>query len=443
MVDFNKIDKEALNLTRAIGLKEGGGKMLYTNTTGDKGTSRGAYQWQPGNFERNARDAGLDPNDFSPTNQDKVAYATVKKMKDNGLLPHEIAAVWNGGDKNRWDENYVTPSGLKARGRNEKLGIDYDVPGYVSGVKNYYTQLATGQNTNQDTTQQPMSPNQQPVPEVSGTIPMTEEKPSIGKRILGGLNKGKEIATNVGVGVGSSIGKAGLDLGKAFLKLSAITAKKMGSDEDYQEYVDALESIKQKIYNEPFQQELETTAGKAGNVIGQGATFIAPSGAISSAANKASGLITGTGKAAGVARTVAGGVAEGLGNYGVGYGLSGGDLEDAKTAGLTSGILKIGVSGVGEILKGLKIDKALMKNIFGTTKKEVNAINSGQKIKTLAEEALDRGIKGNTEQITMQISDGLAASEQKIMDEFRKAGNPNIKITNKKPIRFICQYIII
>ena len=69
-------DMDALNLTHAIALSESGGssgKPNY-NATGASG-EKGAYQWMPGNFEADAKSAGLDPNDFSPENQDKVAYA--------------------------------------------------------------------------------------------------------------------------------------------------------------------------------------------------------------------------------------------------------------------------------------------------------------------------------------------------------------------------------
>jgi hypothetical protein len=426
-------DKQVKRFVMALGKTETGNRKDAYTARGESGEI-GRYQFMPDTYKAYAKKYLGDENaDMSVENQNRIAYSFVKEKKDQNYTPAQIASMWNAGEGEPDAYTGTFKSGKASIGKNSK-GVNYSVPDYVKKFSANYTG-APSSTTNVSNQEQAPNANQQSVPEVQENIPVPEDKPSIGKRILSGLNKGKEIATNVGVGVGSSIGKAGLDLGKAFLKLSAITAKKMGSDEDYQEYVDALESIKQKIYNEPFQQELETTAGKAGDIIGQGATFIAPSGAISSAANKASGLITGTGKAAGVARTVAGGVTEGLGNYGVGYGLSGGDTEDAKTAGLTSGILKIGISGIGELLKGLKIDKALMKNVFGTSKKEINAINSGKKTKTIAEEALERGIKGNTEQMTMQVSDGLANSEQKIMDEFAKAGNPKIKVTNPK--RFI------
>lgn len=130
------IDRQALNLTHAIALAESGskGKPNY-NAVGDNGTSTGAYQWNgAGHFASDAKAAGLDPNDFSPQNQDKVAYAKVKKLKDEGKQPAEIASIWNSGQP----QNYQNHSGVT--NINGQM-IHYDTPAYVQKVKQYYTQL--------------------------------------------------------------------------------------------------------------------------------------------------------------------------------------------------------------------------------------------------------------------------------------------------------------
>lgn len=195
MFDSNTIDRDALNLTRAIGLQEGGGKIDY-NAVGDAGTSKGAYQWQPGNFESAARDAGLDPNDFSPENQDKVAYARVKSRKDAGLQPWEIAAEWNSGSKDNWKDH---SGDTTINGQT----IHYDTPAYVSNVKNYYTKLAGGTSTN-------------PAADIAGTNiqtpPTTLEAPGILSQSINQFGKGYgQISKGVDEGNLGDIGKGVLN----------------------------------------------------------------------------------------------------------------------------------------------------------------------------------------------------------------------------------------
>lgn len=135
------VDQQALALTHAIALQESenDGKPNY-NAVGDAGTSKGAYQWQPGNFEAAAKAAGLDPNDFSPANQDKVAYSEVKAYKDKGYDPGQIASLWNSGSPNNW-QNHVGTTTING------TPIHYDTPAYVKGVQKYYQQLTGSQGT--------------------------------------------------------------------------------------------------------------------------------------------------------------------------------------------------------------------------------------------------------------------------------------------------------
>lgn len=151
------MDPSVVNLARAIRKREGGD---YNNYTGDNATSAGAYQWSnydakgnrsamkpgavPSLFKEQASKYGLDPNDFSPKNQDMVAYNHFKSLKDSGKNVIQIAAIHNGGDENRWDPNYVTKSGLPS----QKAGV-YDVPAYAKAVNDEYQRLkqATGGDT--------------------------------------------------------------------------------------------------------------------------------------------------------------------------------------------------------------------------------------------------------------------------------------------------------
>lgn len=186
------MDAGAVNAARAIRKQEGGD---YENYSGDGGTSAGAYQWNnqpngksvplkkgeiPSNFQSDAKQFGLDPNDFSPKNQDMVAYSKIKSLKDSGNNVVDIAAIWNGGDKNRQDSNYVTPSGLPSQ--KEEV---YDVPAYAKAVNDYYQELKTKTQSGNDTARQTFASS---VPN-----PSPEKQPTVAGNLIRGLINGSGI----------------------------------------------------------------------------------------------------------------------------------------------------------------------------------------------------------------------------------------------------------
>lgn len=145
-------DKQVLNLSRAIALTETGagtGKPDYT-ATGPSG-EKGAYQWMPGNFQAAAKKYGLDPNDFSPANQDKVAYRQVLDYKTQGYDPGQIGALWNSGSADNWQNH---------KGVNGE-GVPYDTPAYVASLKDNYTKISGGTPSTQG---QASAPGQVPPP---------------------------------------------------------------------------------------------------------------------------------------------------------------------------------------------------------------------------------------------------------------------------------------
>ena len=146
---INPIDQGALNLTRAIAMQENGGQPNY-DAVGDNGTSSGAYQWNnngkplqqgqvPQNFQSEASEYDLDPDDFSPENQDKTAYMRVLDLKNQGMNPDQIAASWNAGiqkaEDGSWKQNIGTTN---INGQP----VSFDTPAYVQGVNKYYNQIA-------------------------------------------------------------------------------------------------------------------------------------------------------------------------------------------------------------------------------------------------------------------------------------------------------------
>jgi len=129
----NEIDQDAVNLARAIRQKESGGNF---NAIGDSGTSRGAYQWQPGTWKTHAKQVlGNDMAPMTKENQNAVAYGVIKSLKDSGKNVAQIAAIWNSGTDKNWETK---------KGYNEKLKVKYDVPAYVEGVIGNYQKIKTG-----------------------------------------------------------------------------------------------------------------------------------------------------------------------------------------------------------------------------------------------------------------------------------------------------------
>lgn len=176
------IDRGALTLSRAIALQESSkdGQTPNYTTTGDAGTSYGAYQWNNGktaiipgqlpvNFTNAAKQFGLDPTDFSPQNQDKVAYAQVMQMKSQGLQPEQIAAAWNAGmgHINDW-QNHVGTTVINGQ------AIHYDTPSYVKNVQNYYQQLASN-TPNSGTTQPQTQQDPNALPTYGATFPASSQ----------------------------------------------------------------------------------------------------------------------------------------------------------------------------------------------------------------------------------------------------------------------------
>lgn len=142
-----QLDPSIIALTKAIGHQESGGDY---NKIGDNGHSKGAYQWNnanrklsegevPENFRSYAAEVGVDGNDFSPENQDRVAYKTVEKWGKQGLTPAQIASKWNSGKP----DEYKTAK----PGYNAAQGVNYDVKAYVDHVSRYYDEFSRqGQN---------------------------------------------------------------------------------------------------------------------------------------------------------------------------------------------------------------------------------------------------------------------------------------------------------
>lgn len=262
-------------------------------------------------------------------------------------------------------------------------------------------------------------------------------RPSVTEQGIGGLPFVKQ-ATEFAAGAGTAVGKAALGIPEAGLRIAGAGAGMVGASGAQSALTGAAEKVKgisQAIYEEPS-AVANTPSGTAGKVVGTVAPYLMAGGPISSLANKSSGLLKGAGVLSAVGRTATAATTEGLLNYGLAYGLTGGDTETAKWAGITAGTLKAATAGTGEVLKGMKADEALMNTIYKTSKDEARFQLFGKEPgKTLAQDALDHGITGNAKNQAIQISEGYKVAEQKIGDELMKAGNPEITLTD--PMRYM------
>lgn len=137
--DGTPLNPLAVNLAKAIRQQESGGDY---NAVGDNGESHGAYQFNKSNYQNWAKEQGQDPNDFSPVNQDKVAYTRIDNLLKQGRSPSEVAAIWNGAKLVNGKYQAINPS-------------------YVDSVKNKY---ATIVNSNPQPNQIPANAPEQSNP---------------------------------------------------------------------------------------------------------------------------------------------------------------------------------------------------------------------------------------------------------------------------------------
>ncbi len=197
-LDPNTTDKSIVNLMHGIKKQE---SNFNYNIVGDKGTSAGVGQWSnqvngkvvplkkgeiPTNFKNDAKQFGLDENDFSPENQNKVMYMRLVDRKKKGYSPEEIVSEWNSGDRKKY---------LSANSKGIGQVGQYDVANHVNNVMRYATEYAK---------RNAQEPVQEPIVE-------QPKKSFIEKTgdVLGSIFGGNKI----GEAIGSQIAKSNVQLG--------------------------------------------------------------------------------------------------------------------------------------------------------------------------------------------------------------------------------------
>lgn len=127
-----EIDREALLLAKAIAKVETQGQKDPYNAKGASGET-GAYQFMPATWkEWSGKHLGDSNAPMTMENQNKVAYAQIKKWKDDGYTPAQVLSAWNSG---RPDAYKTQKAGVN------KQGVKHDVAGYVAKGSQAYREL--------------------------------------------------------------------------------------------------------------------------------------------------------------------------------------------------------------------------------------------------------------------------------------------------------------
>jgi hypothetical protein len=157
--------------------------------------------------------------------------------------------------------------------------------------------------------------------------------------------------SDVGVGIGSTIGKTVLGAVQAPLRISSALGRAVGADTQYvDKAVLGIEKAKQAVYQKPFEQQLSTASGKVGQAIGTVAPYLATAGAVNPL----------TANLGTIPRVLARAGAD----VAVSQAQSGGDLKTGLATGVSSGVADAVLGGKAKAVRGIL---PTLKNIGKTT----------------------------------------------------------------------------
>jgi len=127
-----ELDKDVVNLTKAIRQVESGGKFDARSKDG----SYGAYQFIKPTWDATAKKYGVNAEweKATPQQQNEVAYKQIKEWKDKGYNVGQISSMWNAGAgrPNAYKEGL---SGVN------KDGVAYNVAKYAEKVATNYQKI--------------------------------------------------------------------------------------------------------------------------------------------------------------------------------------------------------------------------------------------------------------------------------------------------------------
>lgn len=377
-----KVDPTALALSRSIRSAEGGD---YNNINGDNGTSAGAYQFNngkiplkkgeiPANFKSWATELKLDPNDFSQTNQDHVAYERIKQKLDAGQSQSSIAAEWNSGLKTNWETH---KGDTTINGKT----INYDTPAYVAKVQKYYQEQLQGGQTPQSVISTAEASGAQPDQNTPDTYGATFKAnasdsplmagakavgnvPSSAVNLIGGLVKAVTHPKQTIEGIGNAIYGAGEKLGKVIIDKTSLGDIKLSNGMTAREHMQSLPKDKQEQTFEAITKSMKDRYGSLENAqrsatndpVGVGADILAILEGGATLADKALGT---TG--ADIARTTAETNAKKFADTGI-------NVMPKVGPGKVSGILNKGLTTIASpVASGIKAITSAPAKLAGQT----------------------------------------------------------------------------
>ena len=285
------IDPTALTLSRAIRSAETSLDGDYNSVTKEPdGTiSKGAYQFNGNNFQSWAKQYNLDPNDFSPENQDKLAYMRIKSLLDEGKSQSEIAAMWNGAKNVGGKMVANNPDyAQKIKDNYERLAQQYQSSSsnFVNLPTPQYSSPSDTTDTSTDTTEHPYGASN-PASENDtlggGILKTVENIPSsalnLGKNIVSGVSGLIQHPVKSFEGAVNTVGGAIQEGGNAIA--SAVTGKNLNQTTPQTEAFDkvknyigsrygSLDNLRKTVENDPVGvlMDASTVLSGTGAVVG-------------------------------------------------------------------------------------------------------------------------------------------------------------------------------
>lgn len=425
--DFGRpIDQGVVALARAIRSVESGSNY---NAVGDAGTSKGAYQWQPGNYEAGSKKYFGEVLDKNPINQDKIAYYQLLDLKKKGYSSEEVAAAWNAGEGKIRDGQWKTNVGTTVINGKK---IKYDTPGYVNKVTQKYLE-EQGNIVGLDFPKNTGGLQIASVAEAAG--PSDNEIDPV-EKALGGTGEAqgfKESYTMTDV-----IG----DYTKGFVKRSLGTVQNIGNV-IAKPLGKALGVPEEEIGISEETLKPEGTAQKVGAFTSDVAGFLLPAGVISKTQVGVNALIQGSKFLPSATRVAAKAGIEAIGGGAVSLAETG-DLGEAVKTGALFGALKGVTGGLGELARAYRLPERIYSSIFKNTYQDVRQQLTTEGLKafqksdpegfrqlvssgiiktgkggvivddTIAKQALDRGLKGSLRNMANTVVSGLYKSEDAV-----------------------------
>lgn len=365
-----QMDPQIIALAKAIRKTESNDNFNAKGKSGEFG----AYQFMPNTWKQFAKESLGDANaPMTPANQNAVAYTMLKKWKDSGLNPAEIAAKWNSGSHIGWEEKIGTNS----------MGVKYNVPAYVKSVTDTYQQMKAGD------TQAPQIPNsstvQEPTPApTTGFLGTNPNDTMYGKIIDNSITRGIQ-EFFPGQKVGQAIGTLGGYLAS-----------------DNKEQYDLSAPTPLQVAGDIAQGALAVGTALPG---GTSVSAFGKAVPVMNTAKTALGRI-GQNVVTGSAFNTAGALKEGVT-----------DVGDITTSAAIGGVVGGTLSGVGEVVSKVltKLPTAMMNQTFKSPLGEVKKnITLGED--SFGRQVLDHGIIGTNKQVYLDAIKKVEQNEGALQD---------------------------